>query len=137
MDSVREAKDGADISHVVRCVIDLRKAINGPIEVDTAWTGSHVARLIQSPAAVVYVTSGGFIAGELSQTVINPSVIAIEQGWYASDKTGIMLLSAFEKWASDMGAMGIKMSTSQDENTMAGRILKKRGYKPAELMWFK
>ena len=63
MDGVRLAHSATDVSHVVRCVVALRDAINGPIEVDAAWTGAQVAAMMQDSRCAVFVSSGGFIAG--------------------------------------------------------------------------
>lgn len=136
LDRVRLAADGADISHVVRLVIALAEAVKGPQEVDTGHTGVHVARLMQSPAGVVFVSAGGFIAAEVSQTIISPDLIAFEHGWFARDRSGIRLLNAFEQWADSQNCVGRKLSTGPTHSA-ASKILERRGYKPAELAWFK
>jgi hypothetical protein len=125
-----------DISNIIRLIAQLRSAVNGPQEVDPAHTGKTVLRLMQQPTGVVYVTQGGFIAGEVGQTPINPALVAFEHGWFARDKSGLRLLIAFEKWAKDMGCTGIKFSTGTYTDA-ASRILTRRGYRPAELAWFK
>lgn len=136
MDRVRQARDGADVSHVVRLVMALRAAVSGPQEVDPSHTGAQVLRLMQSPSGVVYVSTGGFIAGEVAATIINPAPVAIEHGWFATDQSGLRLLSAFEAWAEKMGCTGIKMSTGATHSA-AATILERRGYQPAELAWFR
>jgi hypothetical protein len=136
MDRVRLARDGQDVSHVVRLTMALAEAIGGPQRVDPAHTGAQVARLMQSPTAAVYVSDGGFIAGEVAATIINPQPVAIEHGWFATDRSGLRLLNAFEAWARDMGCAGVKMSTSAIPGGV-GKILERRGYKPAELAWFR
>ncbi|MCF7700558.1 hypothetical protein [Loktanella sp. M215] len=136
MDRVRLAADGADVSHVVRLVLALTAAVEGPQRVDVAHTGAHVLRLMQSPTGVVYVSPGGFIAGEVGTTIITPELVAIEHGWFATDRSGLRLLSAFEIWAASMGCKGIKMSTGPT-HAAAARILERRGYRPAELAWYR
>jgi hypothetical protein len=91
---------------------------------------------MQSPSGVVYVSDGGFIAGEVSGTIINPAPIAFEHGWFATDRNGIRLLNAFEAWAKRMGCTGCKLSTGPTHSA-AAKILERRGYRPAELAWFR
>lgn len=132
---IRQAQSGADISHVVRLVGQLTASVNGPQAVSAAHTGAHVARLIQSPAALVLVSDDGFIAAEVFSTIINPEPVAFEHGWFATDRSGLRLLIAFEKWADSMNARK-KMSTHA-QGGVAARILEKRGYRATELAWFK
>jgi hypothetical protein len=136
MDRVRLATGAQDVSHVVRLVQALAHAIEGPQEVDAAHTGAQVLRLMQSPAGVVYVSRFGFIAGEVCATIISPNPVAIEHGWFAQDGCGMLLLDKFEAWAADMGCVGVKMSTGPDAGA-ASKRLARRGYKPAELAWFR
>tara|TARA_R100001369_G_scaffold42004_1_gene68195 strand:+ start:7049 stop:7459 length:411 start_codon:yes stop_codon:yes gene_type:complete len=136
MDRVRLARDGQDVSHVVRLTMALAEAIGGPQRVDPAHTGAQVLRLMHSPSGVVYVSAGGFIAGEVSSTIINPDPVAIEHGWFATDRSGLRLLDAFEAWAKDIGCVGVKMSTAAIPGGV-GTILERRRYKPAELAWFR
>mgnify|MGYP003650410356 CR=1 FL=1 len=136
MDGVRLAANAADIGHVVRMVQSLTDAVNGPLECDPAWTGGSVLRLIQSDTGAVLISDGGFIAGEVVRTIISPVPVAFEHGWFASDRSGLRLLSAFEAWAAEMGCQMIKMSTAANASG-AGKILRRRGYAPAELAWVK
>lgn len=137
MAAIRRAVTGADISHVVAKSQELRAAVNGPQEIDAAHLGGVVARLMQIPSGVVLVSPGGFIAGEVGCTPINPELIAFELGWFASDRSGISLLNAFEAWARAQGCGDrVKYSTAPDPG-LAGKILTRRGCKPAELAWFR
>jgi hypothetical protein len=136
MDRVRLARDAADISHAVRCGIKLAEAIGTPQTVDPAKAGAGLLRLMQSPLGVVYVSAGGFIAGEVAATVISPEPVAIEHGWFATDRSGLRLLSAFEAWAKTMNCVGVKMSTRAGHSA-AATILERRGYTPQEIAWFK
>lgn len=133
MDRVRLAVSGADISHVVSCIKKLVAAIDGPLSVDQAQAGASVARLIRSDAGVVFVSSGGFIAGEIMQTLISPKRVAFEHGWFADDKSGVLLLEAFEGWAYEQGAELVKISAASG----AARGLRARGYRLAEQAWVK
>ena len=91
-----------------------------------------VAGLIQSPDAIVLVSDGGFIAGSLQPTIINPARVAMEHGWFARDRSGLRLLRAFEGWAADRGAVMVKMSTGA-----AGPDLGRLGYTMTEQNWVK
>ena len=86
----------SDVLRIVSWIEELRDAVNGPIPVDRVHTANTVARLIASPDGFAAVTEGGFIAGCLTPTLINPCLIAQECGWLSKDKTGLQLLRAFE-----------------------------------------
>ncbi|MBK4215811.1 hypothetical protein JJJ17_07735 [Paracoccus caeni] len=131
MARVRPAVAG-DILRIVDMVEDLRLAVDGPIPVDRAWTAQTLARLITSPDAVVLISEGGFIAGSLQPTVINPRLIAMEHGWFSRDRSGLALLRAFEAWAAARGAMLVQLSTGP-----AGLDLSRLGYRLAERAWIK
>ena len=131
MEGVRLAT-AADVLRIVGWIEDLRDAVSGPITVDRAHTANTVARLIASPDGFVAVTGGGFIAGCLTPTLINPGLIGQECGWLSKDKTGLQLLRAFEEWATERGAMLIQLSTGAE-----GLDLSRLGYRLAEKAWVK
>lgn len=106
--------------------------MSGPISVDRAHTANTVARLIASPDGFVAMTDGGFIAGCLTPTLINPGLIAQEMGWFSKDKSGLQLLRAFEEWAAERGAMLIQLSTGAE-----GLDLSRLGYRLTERAWVK
>ena len=128
---IREATE-ADVMRVVDMVEDLRAAVNGMMPVSRPWTANVVAQLIHSPDGVVFVTDGGFLAGSLQPTVINPARVAMEHGWFARDRSGLRLLRAFEAWAADRGAVMVKMSTGA-----VGPDLGRLGYAMTEQNWVK
>ena len=117
---------------IVDLVEDLRAAVDGLMPVSRPWTAAMVAGLIQSPDAIVLVSDGGFIAGSLQPTIINPARVAMEHGWFARDRSGLRLLRAFEGWAADRGAVMVKMSTGA-----AGPDLGRLGYTMTEQNWVK
>lgn len=129
---MRQAHDAADIDHVVRMVVALREAISGPVEPDPAHIGETVLRLMHSPDGVVFVTDGGFLAGEVLQGVVSPARIAVEHGWFARDRSGLRLLTAFEAWAAGKGCAGIRMSAPPGNTAM-----QRRGYRAVETVWWK
>lgn len=122
----------ADVMQIVDWVEDLRAAVNGLMPVSRPWTAAMVAGLIQSPDAAVFVSSGGFIAGSMQPTIINPARVAMEHGWFARDRSGMRLLLAFEEWAAEQGAVMVKMSTGA-----VGPDLGRLGYTMTEQNWVK
>lgn len=108
----------------------LRAAVGGPVAVDRAHTAATVARLIASPDGVVLVTDGGFIAGALVATIINPAPVLQEMGWYAADGSGLRLLRAFERFGRERGAALVSLSTGPN-----GPDLSRLGYRRAEQAW--
>jgi len=124
----------ADIPAVIDQVEALAASVRGPQRVCRLRTGETLARLITGADGAVFVSGGGFIAGQMWQTVINTEPVAVELGWYAADRSGLRLLRTFEAWASDHGAVLVKMSA----NGGAGqRILERVGYGPAETQMIK
>ena len=122
----------SDVMRIVDMVEDLRAAVDGMMPVSRPWTAAMVAGLIQSPEAVVYVSDGGFIAGSLQPTIINPARCAMEHGWFARDRSGMRLLRSVERWAVDQGAVMVKMSTGA-----VGPDLGRLGYTMTEQNWVK
>lgn len=131
MARIRAAEAG-DILCIVDMVEDLRLAVEGPIPVDRAWTAQTLAKLITGPDAIVLISDGGFIAGSLQPTVINPRQIAMEHGWYSADRSGLALLRAFEAWAASRGAILVQLSTGAE-----GLDLSRLGYRLVERAWIK
>lgn len=129
--SVRKAT-AKDILIIVDYIECLRTAIGGPVQVDREYTAATIARLIASSDGLVLISDGGFIAAILQQTMISPSLIALECGWYASDGSGRKLLEAYEGWARERGATLIQLSTGP-----TGPDLTRLGYRRAEQAWIK
>lgn len=121
-----------DVLRVVEMIEDLRAAVQGPIPVDRAWTARTVAGLIASDDGAVWITDGGFIAGVIEPTIISPAPVAKEMGWYSRDRSGLLLLRAFEGWARMRGATLIQLSTGSE-----GLDLSRFGYRIAERAWVK
>ena len=119
----------ADIPRITDMVEALVASARLPQMVDRAYTYGVLAQLIGSPDGVVWVTEAGFLAGSVQRTVINPEPIAVEHGWYATDRSGLRLLRAFDAWAADRGAR-VRLSTP-----VAGVDLMRLGYRPVELAW--
>lgn len=124
----------ADIPHLIDMTAALAASVRGPQAVCRLRTGETLASLLRDPQGVVFVSAGGFIAGQIMQTVISPDPVAFELGWFASDRSGLRLLRAFETWAAEQGATLIKMSAN---GGAAERILERRGYTVAEVQMVK
>lgn len=120
----------SDVLAIVDRIEDLRAAVGGPVPVDRAWTARTVASLIESDDGLVLVSPGGFIAGALVQTIINPAPLVQELGWFASDGSGLRLLRRLEAWARERGATLVQLSTGP-----AGPDLARLGYRRAEQAW--
>lgn len=122
----------SDIPRVTDMVEGLRAAIGGAVPVDRAWTARTLAGLIAGRDSEVWVSRGGFIAGSLQPTVINPAPVAMEHGWWATDGSGLRLLRCFEAWAAARGAMLIQISTGPQ-----GPDVARLGYRMVEQAWVK
>lgn len=119
----------ADIPAIIDMVERLVEAVEGPQCVDRVKTGETLAALINDRDGVVFVSGGGFIAGQIGQTVISRDPVAFELGWLAQDRSGLRLLRAFEAWARGRGATLIKLSCN---GGAAQQILERAGYRAAE-----
>lgn len=118
-----------DIPRITDLVERLIKASGIPQDVDRAHTQRVLLSLILRPDALVLVTDGGFLAASIERSVINPEPIACEHGWFATDRSGLRLLRAFEAWAELQGAR-VRMSTG-----IAGPDLGRLGYRAVEMAW--
>lgn len=84
----------------------------------------------------VFIGPNGMIGGTLAPAYADPGwLMAVEFSWWAKGN-GLGLLAAFEKWAADMGAQEVRM-TSLARLERAGRILELKGYEPVEISYRK
>lgn len=134
MDSIREARSGADISHVVRLSLELAQDLGVSVEPCPASIGAKAAQLMASPSGFVALSTHGFIAGEVVHSYFDGKPHAQELGWFAPDGCGLALLAAFEAWAQSTGCEVVRLSTRPDPGREA-ILLKRRGYQPTELAW--
>lgn len=126
--SVRRATIG-DAEHCARFGLKFIKAADMP---PATFEGclAFCQQLLEHPAAGVFVSEGGVIAGVISPLYYNPDHRqAVELWWWAEDGNGLRLLQAFEKWAENAGAHDVNMSTL-DHYTPPGveNLLERRGY---------
>lgn len=131
---VIRAATEADIPRCVDLVEALVASVGGPQRVCRIKTGETFAGLIHAPSGAVFVSVGGFIAGQIGATVVSPDPVAWELGWFARDRSGMALLATFEAWAKERGACMIKMSCA---GGAVQRLLDRRGYAVAEVQMFK
>lgn len=118
-----------DIPRILDLIEALTIAVSGPQRPCRIATGETLSNLINGPDGLCLVSNGGFIAGTLGRTLISPDPVAIEMGWYATDRSGLRLLRAFEAWAHSRGATLIKMSCN---GGAAQALLVRCGYRVAE-----
>lgn len=120
-----------DIPRITDMVEKLIEASGIPQQVDRGHTQSVLYGFINRSDALLLVTDNGFIAASIERSVINPEPIACEHGWYATDRSGIKLLRALEKWAEERGAR-VRLSTGRN-----GPDLNRLGYEAVETAWVK
>ncbi|GLS87681.1 hypothetical protein GCM10010873_26550 [Cypionkella aquatica] len=118
-----------DIPRITDLVERLIEASGIPQAVDRAHAQAVLMSLILRPDALVLVTEGGFLAASIERSVINPEPIACEHGWFATDRSGLRLLRAFEAWAKSHEAR-VRLSTG-----VAGPDLSRLGYRAVEMAW--
>lgn len=109
-------------------------AVDGAQAVNRLRTGNTLIEHMIDPRGIVYVSENGFISGRIVQTVISTELVAIETGWFATDRSGLQLLRMFERWSQDHGAALVVMSC---KGRKAQKILDRRGYREAEISMVK
>ena len=119
-----------DVNFVVDLIEDLVSAIDSPMRVERDAAAQTVASLINSDDGCVIIDGDGFIAGQITRTVISSSRVAVELGWISKSASGRRLLLAFETWAKSKGASLVAMSTGPK-----GPDLSRRGYRKTETTW--
>lgn len=118
-----------DIPRITDLVERLIEVSGIPQVVDRAHTQAVLMSFIQRRDALVLVTAGGFLAASIERSVVSPEPIACEHGWFATDRSGLRLLRAFEAWAKLHGAR-VRLSTG-----IAGPDLSRLGYRAIEMAW--
>jgi hypothetical protein len=131
---VIRAATEADIPRCIDYTEALVEAVSGPQRVCRLKTGESLAGLLAAPHGAVFVSAGGFIAGQVGHTSISPEIVSFEQGWFAMDRSGIRLLRHFEAWGIGKGATLIHMSCA---GGAVQRMLERGGYRAAEIQMCK
>lgn len=107
-------------------------ATGHPAEYDPLAVEDMLRRMMADPNAAVFCTPGGMIGGVLMPLYCSPRwTVAAELFWWSEDSSGLRLLRRFEDWGVERGAREIRMTTLAGLLD-AGKILSRRGYKPAE-----
>lgn len=78
----------------------------------------------------------GFVAATVAYGSVSTVPFAQEHGWWGEGGCGLRLLKHYEKWAKGEGCSFARMCTPP-HNEMAAKLLEKRGYALAELVWVK
>lgn len=121
----------ADIDRIIGMAVQLVQEAGLPQQVDPVHTRAVLRALMLRDDAAVWVSVGGFLAASIERTVISPEPVAVEHGWFATDRSGLRLLRLFEGWAAARGAI-VRLSTGQ-----GGPDLRRLGYRAVETAWVK
>ena len=76
----------------------------------------------------------GAIVGIWMDDPFRDDEFLVELGWFASDSSGIELLSAFEQAGRERGVTEVRMTTLEANNRV-GALLRRRGYTSLEHSW--
>lgn len=108
--------DQSDLDLVVRLGVDFHAASPHSVDpVDPGGWRDCAARLIEGGG--VFVSPGGMIGGVISPLYFNPAILyAYELFWWAPDRNGRALKSAFEAWAKERGARGVNYTALADDS---------------------
>lgn len=118
----------ADIPRILDMGAALTARMGHPQVVDRIHAGASLAHTIRN--GLVLVSDGGFVAGKIGQTAVNPEPVAFEMGWAAADGNGWALLGAYEAWAAQQGAAKVSVACREDR---IRRALERRGYRLVEM----
>jgi len=108
-------------------------------EYDRASATEFLTRAVASPDMDVLMTDGGHLIATLYSLPFNKSVrIASEINFYAEDGAGADLLSAFEQWARDKGAVVCDIATMHGYRHEAiDRLYRRMGFSATEHHYIK
>lgn len=122
-----------DTPHIVRLAQRHHAASGAPGAFHEGAMDEYFRGLFEMGGAV-FMSDAGLIYGFISPLYYDPFYrVALEVGWYAEDGQGMALLALFERWAERQGAQEIRMSSmSAHRGGAVNRLLRRRGYRPAE-----
>jgi hypothetical protein len=87
-------------------------------------------QFIEGMATAVFITDKGFIMGLIQPIVFSRRWNAYEIAWFSEDGSGLDLLKAFAKWATNMKAINLIVHNHAgmvpDEKFT--RVLKRKGF---------
>jgi hypothetical protein len=126
---IRQASD-ADLPRLLELARVHHAKMTGlpPLDDDSFLATARAA--IASDTAVILMTDGGSICGQVHPFYFNRHVFAgVEFWWHAEDNRGRETLRAFEEWARDAGAGRVVMSGDATHRPEAlQRVLRACGY---------
>lgn len=98
------------------------------IRFDPMACAATAAAFISMHGRTMLVSDGGYLAGLVQPLGFTPTVIAMEYGWFATDGSGLALLSRFERWARNMGAHSVMAHNYTNDHRLARVLTTRYGY---------
>lgn len=127
---IRKATE-ADIEDLVEMGASFHAAAKHP----SRYNPEHARDLLEAmfKQGAVFRSDKGMIGGLLSPAYCNRNwLMAVELFWWSEDRQGLKLLRAFERWAKDVGADEVRMTTLASHPDVE-TIISRMGYAPAEI----
>lgn len=81
---------------------------------------------------IAYRTDGGAILGMILEDPFRNQSALLEQGWYATDGKGMLLLEHFIDHGVNCGVSDVRVCTFETSHPAVTRLLQRRGFRPAE-----
>lgn len=126
-----------DIPAIVDMGVSFHAASPIQAPYDPAASAEFAKRLIDAPEGAVFVSDRGMIGGMMAPAYCAPGwIMAVELFWWSEDRSGLALLSEFEKWAQAGGASEVRMTTLHGLEA-ADKILSRKKYAPVETSYVK
>lgn len=101
--------------------------------IDSTRTARTLSHLVYNGVALR--SDSGAIVGMFMDDPYYPERHLVEMGWFATDRSGMPLLRAFEKEGIDQGVSSIRMTTLHTSPQAVQTLLQRRGYKALEHSW--
>ena len=89
-------------------------------------------QFIDGMATAVFITDKGFIMGMIQPLAFSKRWNAYEMAWFSEDGSGLDLLKAFAKWATNMKAINLIVHNyaGMVPDAKFSRVLKRKGFVP-------
>lgn len=87
-------------------------------------------QFIDGMATAVFISERGFIMGMIQPLVFSKRWNAYEMAWFSEDGSGLDLLKAFAKWATNMKAINLIVHNHAGmvPDLKFSRVLKRKGF---------
>lgn len=129
---IREATT-SDLPFLMDVAHKFHAAGGMPSTINVDALSQFLTAMIEGEQSVIFRTDGGVIGGAIVPAYYNHSYLqAVELFWWSTDRQGRALLSEFERWAAEMGANEVRMSTIASIPKSA-RLLGHLKYTPSEI----